>query len=128
MSRTPGPWRRGNNYSEVVSDNQVEGASKMYLEEARKFYGGYLIAESICNKEDANLITSAPELLEACIKAHAALEAITEFCGQNLAVYGWHLNGDPEPFDNFIEENIDGDELELLKRAISKAKGEKINE
>jgi hypothetical protein len=66
--------------------------------------------------------------LEACQKAYATLEAITEFCGQNLEVHGWHLNGDSEPFDNFIEENMDGNELELLFKAIQKAKGETVNE
>ena len=30
-------------------------------------------------------------------------EYFGELYGNGLEVYGWHLNGDPEPFDNFYE-------------------------
>jgi hypothetical protein len=44
------------------------------------------------------------------------VEAIMSFHGSGLQVYGWHLNGDPEPLDNFIEENLGAEtEFEILK-------------
>lgn len=128
MSHTPGPWNVGKHPSEIVTPNKIEFdrpvMSYSSEEEELKHYGGYLIAESVFRKENAHLIAAAPDLLKACQKAYEALEAIAGFCGQNLQVYGWHLNGEPETFDNFIEQNMDGNELEVLYKAILKAKGE----
>jgi hypothetical protein len=125
---TPGPWKVGpRHFSEIVSENEVITTSprlRVDTEDEIKYYGGHLVAESVFRKENARLIAAAPDLFEACKKAYASLEAITEFCGQNLQVYGWHLNGNPESFDNFIQENMDGDEMELLFKAMSKARGE----
>lgn len=129
---TPGPWKVGpRHFSEIVSETEVEFTRPRFrsaeeLEEEVRYYGAHLIAESVFREENAQLIAAAPDLLEACKKAYAALDAITEFCGQNLQVYGWHLNGDPEAFDNLIEENMDGNEMELLFKAISKARGETL--
>jgi hypothetical protein len=120
MKHTPGTWKLGRNSDTVITDHPVN----FFPEETEKHYGGHPIAESISTDADRHLISAAPDLLEACKKAYEALEAITEFCGQNLEVHGWHLNGDPEAFDNFINENMDGDELELLFKAMSKARGE----
>jgi hypothetical protein len=134
MSHTPGPWKVGTrHFSEIVSESEVKSTHPRSInaseqEDEVKYYGGYLVAESVFLKENAQLIASAPELLEACQKAYEVLEAISSNCGNNLQVYGWHLNGDPEPFDNFIDDNMDGNELDLLFKVISKAKGEKINE
>ncbi|MFS0822142.1 hypothetical protein [Bacillus sp. 1P02SD] len=128
MSHTPGSWRIGRHQSTVVTDHPIDTGGRITGHNDSEYYGGYLVAESVIRKEDAQLLSASPELLEACQKAYEALEAITEFCGQNLQVYGWHLNGDPESFDSFIEENMDGNELELLFKAISKAKGEQVNE
>jgi hypothetical protein len=75
------------------------------------------------NRANAYLIAASPELLEACIKAYEALDAILDFRDQGLKVQGWHLNGDAEPFDNFINENMQGNEIELLYKAIQKAMG-----
>ncbi len=40
-----------------------------------RYYGGYLIAESILKKPDAQLIAAAPDLLESCLTAKAMYEA-----------------------------------------------------
>jgi hypothetical protein len=112
----------------VVSDHPIETGGRSTGHNDTIYYDGHLIAESIHREEDASLISAAPELLEACQKAYETLEAISSHCENNLQVYGWHLNGDPEPFDSFIDDNMDGNELDLLFKAISKSKGEKINE
>jgi hypothetical protein len=55
-------------------------------------------------------------LREALEKAEEFIDAVTSLCGQNLQVYGWHLNGAPEPFDNLIEDDgILLDEIQALK-------------
>jgi hypothetical protein len=61
--------------------------------------------------------------VEACQLAERFIDAILSFCGHNLEVANWHLNGDTEPFDNFITENQigDRDELETLRAALAKA-------
>ncbi|MGD7021753.1 hypothetical protein ACQCVK_04120 [Rossellomorea vietnamensis] len=127
MSHTPSPWRVGR-AGVVVSDHPIDTGGRSTGHNDAIYYGGHLIAESIHRGEDAALISAAPELLEACQKAYEVLEAISSHCGNNLQVYGWHLNGDPETFDSFIDDNMDGNELDLLFKTISKAKGEKINE
>ena len=57
----------------------------------------------------------APEYTEAINMAISGLRPVSreqvekfkeyfdELYGKGLEVYGWHLNGDPEPFDNFYE-------------------------
>jgi hypothetical protein len=123
MSHTQGSWKLGNLNDSVITTPTEETPRLEILH-----YGGKVIAESIMSDADRYLISAAPEMFEACKKAYEALEAINGFCGQNLQVHGWHLNGDPEEFDNFINENLDGNEMELLYKAILKAKGEFINE
>jgi hypothetical protein len=41
--------------------------------------------------------------------------------GANLDVVGWHKNGDSEPLNNFIDENIDSDLLAKLTAALAAA-------
>lgn len=55
---TPGPWRLGKNSDDVVADSP----SGHDDESAVEYYGGHLVAESICSRNRA-LIASAPELL-----------------------------------------------------------------
>lgn len=57
---TPGPWRPGKNSDDVVADSP----SGHDDESAVEYYGGHLVAESICSKNRA-LIVAAPELLES---------------------------------------------------------------
>lgn len=44
-------------------------------------------------------------LREALTKAQDELNSLWSYEGKNLQVYGWHLNGEPEPFDNFLTDN-----------------------
>lgn len=71
MTHTPGPWKVGaRHFSEIVSVSEVEFTSPRVrtateIEEDIKFYGGYLVAESVFKKENAHLIAAAPELYES---------------------------------------------------------------
>lgn len=62
---TPGPWRIGRNCGAVVADTEegicIPGA---FGDDAKEYYGGYLVGESISPGNSA-LIAAAPELLEA---------------------------------------------------------------
>jgi hypothetical protein len=126
MNHTPGPWKI--KPSEVGTEILIIAP---YSEKEKDRYpaseGKWIASTRMYSQEEhifnARLIASAPDLLEACIKAYESLDAITDFIGRNLEVTGWHLNGDAEPFDNFINENMDGNELEILYKAIQKAKG-----
>ena len=40
--------------------------------------------------------------------------------GKNISVVGWHLNGDHESFDNFIDDNDKGGS-DMAEQAIKKA-------
>ena len=74
-------------------------------------------------KNKARLIAAAPDLLKACELAHRFIEAIMEFHGEGLEVSGWHKNGVTESWDNFFDDNMDGDEQTTIEAAIAKAKG-----
>lgn len=76
MTHTPGPWKKGKHLSEVITNNDNALA---YLppgardEEAIRYYGGYLVAESVYGIGDSDLIAAAPELLyvvEEALKFH----------------------------------------------------------
>jgi hypothetical protein len=58
-----GTWKIGNGNFVVTDDPAGFGGS--HTEESLKYYGGYLIAESILKKPDAHLISAAPIMLEA---------------------------------------------------------------
>jgi hypothetical protein len=127
-NHTPGPWFI--QLPPLRSYTDLHIYAKYTEKEEAKFPGssGKFVAtvrkyDVHTQEANARLIAAAPDLLEACQKAYEYLEAITEFCGRGLEVTGWHLNGDAEPFDNFINENMDGNELQLLYKAIQKAKG-----
>lgn len=61
--------------------------------------------------------------VEALVKAEKFIDAIMGFYGQNLSVFNWHMNGEGEPWDNFFDENMDGDELDLIREALSHIQG-----
>jgi len=67
---TPGPWRIGKTGGTVVCDTATHREDASGVE----YYGGHLVAESICRREDALLIAAAPDLLAAC-------ESIVDFFG-----------------------------------------------
>lgn len=62
------------------------------------------------------------KILVALESAHKFIEAIMSFYGTNLEVANWHMNGDLEHWDSFFDENMSGDELELLNAAIAMIK------
>ena len=84
--------------------------------------------------DDAAVAANAARLA-ACWNAHDALLAALTLAraqlgdlfdvmyGSNLQIYGWHLNGDPEPVDSFFDDNLDADILETLDAIIAKARG-----
>jgi hypothetical protein len=127
-NHTAGPWfiqlppLRSNpdlhifaEYSEEEQE-KYPGSSGQFIASVRRY-------DVHTQEANARLIAASPDLLEACIKAYEALDAILDFREQGLKVQGWHLNGDAEPFDKFINENMQGNEIELLYKAIQKAKG-----
>lgn len=59
-----GTWKHGNNHGDVVTDCG-DGFPAESGHTATDYYGGFLIAESICKKADAKLIVAAPALLKA---------------------------------------------------------------
>lgn len=61
------------------------------------------------------------ELVETLKKAHEYIGDINSFYGQGLQVHGWHLNGEPEPFDNFIDDNGGCETEEFVERVLTKA-------
>jgi len=62
------------------------------------------------------------ELVEALKRAHEYIGGINSFYGLGLQVYGWHLNGAPEPFDNFIDSNGGCEAEEFVGRVLTKTK------
>ena len=62
------------------------------------------------------------DLVEALKRAHEYIGGINSFYGQGLQVYGWHLNGAPEPLDNFIDSNGGCEAEEFVGRVLTKAK------
>lgn len=133
MKYTPGPWFIElpplRSYTDLyIYAKYTEKEQPKYPGSIGKFIATVRKYDANEQEPNARLITAAPELLEACIKAYEALDAITDFCGRGLEVHGWHMNGASEAFDNFIKENMDGNELELLYKAIQKAKGEDVLE
>lgn len=61
---------------------------------------------------------------EALEKSERFISAMMGFYGEGLTVYNWHQNGDGEPLDNFFDNNMEGDELESIRTALSHLRGE----
>lgn len=59
---TPGPWRLGKNSDDVVVDTPAGHSEEP---DHVAYYGGHLVAESICS-HNRPLIAAAPDLLEVC--------------------------------------------------------------
>jgi hypothetical protein len=122
---TPGPWRAGGSFvitfhdewiCEVVGEYSTDCEDNMrFVAQARE---GWPHAIERAIKAEA----LARELMEALKKAHEYIGDINSFYGQGLQVYGWHLNGAPEPFDNFIDSNGGCEVEEFVGRVLTKAK------
>ena len=65
MKHSKGNWKIGGKYMNVVITDNGEDFPKDTGHNDVAYYGGHLIAESICKKADAQLISAAPDLLEA---------------------------------------------------------------
>lgn len=74
MPHTPGVWRAGK-----TSDSVVTGPENAPLDHI-DYYGGLVIAESIFNPDDRNLIIKAPEMRKQ-------LEALAEIIARNLTAW-----------------------------------------
>lgn len=72
MKHSGGNWSIGITGGTVVTDNG-EGFPSGTGHSEIKYYGGYLIAESINKKADAKLIAAAPDLLAACEEARRVI-------------------------------------------------------
>lgn len=107
---TKGEWSIGKHPSTVVSNMTVKNTNfptppnKEYSgREDIEYYGGYLICESIGNKEDAQLIATAPELLEVL---------------QSIIKYWSTPQNNKLSLNDHVEHS-----LKLAKQAVDKALG-----
>jgi hypothetical protein len=80
MTHTPKPWIKGKAGGCVIAP---DADSRETDDAERKFYGGYLIAESINKVDDINLIIAAPDLLDVLEKVEKACKATGNYIGQN---------------------------------------------
>lgn len=110
MNHMSGPWVMGNQPRQILGGETHEAV-----------IAEVWVQEDGSEAANAHLIAAAPELLVACKAAEKFIDAIMSFYGLGLEVTNWHFNGDTEPLDNFIDENSEDNELELLRRAIEKA-------
>lgn len=128
MNHSPGPWfirvpphssSDLHVYAKYTEKEKIKypGSSGRFLANVRRY-------DVHTQEANARLISAAPELLEACIKAYEAIDSILDFKERGLMVQGLNIHGSLEPFDNFINENMEGNELELLYKSIQKVKGE----
>lgn len=65
------------------------------------------------------LLSQVEQLREACQAAKQQLgEIYDQLYGKNYSVNGFHLNGDTEPIDTFLDEAANNNAEELLKEAL----------
>lgn len=57
---------------------------------------------SVLQEKESQYLARIAELEK---KAQSYDDLLSVVYGQNLMVHGWHLNGEPEPLDNFIDNN-----------------------
>lgn len=69
---TPGPWRIGKFESTVVSNHKVQVTHPNVKGDegvnAPDYFGGNLIAESVLNKHNADLIATVPEMFDVLVQ------------------------------------------------------------
>lgn len=57
-----------------------------------------------CTNDVLSLIVDSSDAIKKCV---SFIEYWTNLYGEGLQVYGWHLNGDPEEFDNFYNSAME---------------------
>ena len=77
---------------------------------------------SWANGELAALREQVKVLRESLELGIASLTGMMNYYGTGLQVANWHLNGDTEPFDSFIDEEGCGNALDALSAALDQTK------
>lgn len=69
---TQGEWKINKDGCCIITDQPTKDWDKHYSSREREIesYGGDLVAESVFNESNAQLISAAPDLLEACKLAY----------------------------------------------------------
>ena len=57
-----------------------------------------------CTNEVLSLIVDSSDAIKKCF---SFINYWSDLYGEGLQVYGWHLNGDPEDFDNFYNSAME---------------------
>lgn len=57
-----------------------------------------------CTNEVLSLIVDSSDIIKKCL---SFIKYWSDLYGEGLQVYGWHLNGDPEDFDNFYNSAME---------------------
>lgn len=57
-----------------------------------------------CTNDVLSLIVDSSDALKKCA---LFIEYWSDLYGEGLQVYGWHLNGDPEDFDDFYDSAME---------------------
>lgn len=57
-----------------------------------------------CTNEVLSLIIDSSDAIKKCF---SFIKYWSDLYGEGLQVYGWHLNGDPEDFDNFYDSAME---------------------
>jgi hypothetical protein len=63
-------------------------------------------------------------LREALKRAEHFIDAMLGFTEQNLVVFNWHLNGEGEPLDTFINDNGGAEALKHAREALATLKSQ----
>lgn len=73
LKHSRGTWKVGKGWGAVVTDSG-EGFPVGTGHDDKDYYSGYLICESVAKSADANLITAAPDLLQAAMMATGIIQ------------------------------------------------------
>lgn len=57
-----------------------------------------------CTNDVLSLIADSSDAIKKCV---SFIKYWSDLYGQGLQVYGWHLNGKPEDFDNFYDSAME---------------------
>lgn len=101
------------------ANGQAEKA-KYDLKQAEQERDRYKTIYKVRNEMAKKYYKANTEMLEALVKTESFIGRIMSFYGLDLQVIGWHQNNDAEPWDNFFDNNMAGDELELIQSVLSR--------